>query len=74
MTDKEAAESMVRGLGKELGREVPLELAVELGAILISKLGGGSWDDARAAGAEARARITTVAEAERSRLERLKDT
>lgn len=71
MTEKEMAESMVRGLGKEIGFTVPAELAVEVGAVLLAKLGGRSWDDAVAAGKAARASIVTETDAERSRRERM---
>lgn len=73
MTDQETAVSMVRGLGQELGIAVPAEQAVELGAFLLSKLGGKSWDEARAAGAEAAARIKTEADAETARRQRLQE-
>lgn len=71
MTDREIAESMLRGFTKEIGVELPVAEIVQLGAFLLSKTRGATWADAIQAGVDARIAIDSEEAAERSRRARM---
>lgn len=73
MTDREMAESAVRGLALEFGLQLPTDQIVHYAVFLAEKLRGKGWAEAIQAGTDAAAAVRSEADAERSRRERMKD-